>query len=230
MKCFVRMIVVCVCLVLFPRVLCSLPVQVQGYVDVDNYYNLYTGDPWANQVTYRGYGNGPWHYVRGVPMQYSFITSDMCIYFAAWSDWGAIQGLLHNLRIDGVPAWFDDPRWQVYPTNTGYCCGYGGPVSIAEFQAYVRLANQSNGWRALTLGEMNNGTFPNGCNGWFFDPTPNIDQAARWAWYDSGNGPGICDPWDGFDHGEYLIFRLCIELPVPSDGTTWGRMKALYDD
>ncbi len=210
-----------------PSILKAQPFLIQGYVDVDNDCNLYTGDPWGNQLTFRGRALGPWHYVRGGPKDFSFTTSDLCLYFAAWSDWGAIQGLLHNLRIDGVPAWFDDPRWQVYPTNTGV---YGGPSSNDELRAYIQLANQSNGWKPLTLGEMNDGTFPNGCNGWMFDPTPNIDHTARWAWYDSGNGPGVCDPWDGFNHGEYLIFRLCIELPVPTDGSTWGQIKARYRD
>jgi hypothetical protein len=231
MKCFfILIIAVCIWVVSLPCILSAQPFQIEGYVDVDNYYNLYTGDPTGNQLTYRGYGSGPWYTTNHPPIQYTLTTSDLCIYFAAWSDWGAIQGLLHNLRIDGVPAWFDDPRWEVYPTNTGYCCGYGGPMSIDELQAYIQVANQSNGWRALTLGEMNDGTFPNSCNGWLFNPSPNIDHAARWAWYDSGNGPGICDPWDGFDHGEYLIFRLCIELPVPTDGNTWGQIKALYKD
>lgn len=27
---------------------------------------------------------------------------------------------------------------------------------------------------------MNDGTFPNGCNGWLFDPTPNINFDGHW--------------------------------------------------
>jgi hypothetical protein len=155
----------------------------------------------------------------------------LCIYIAAWSDRITIQGLLHDLSVDGVPAWFDDPRWEVYPTNTG---SYDGPSSIGELQAYIQIANQSNGWRTLTLGEMNDGTFPNGngCGCWLFDPTPNIDHTARWAWYDSGKTQDQGHPFcPGFNHDEYLIFRLCIEAPpVPTDENTWGQIKTLYED
>ncbi len=56
-----------------------------------------------------------------------------------------------------------------------------------------------------------------------------IPATTRWTWYESGGIVFVDQPFrPGFDHGEYLIFRL-IKGTVPTEPSTWGRVKALYE-
>lgn len=39
---------------------------------------------------------------------------------------------------------------------------------------------------------------------------------ANWTWYDSGRDPRPDAPYQGFNHDEYLIFRLPVNIPAAS--------------
>ena len=59
--------------------------------------------------------------------------------------------------------------------------------------------------------------------GWTF---PNIDPSASWIWYDSGNDPysGFYRPVPliGFNHDEFLVFRVAGAVPEPASMVLLG--------
>jgi hypothetical protein len=70
--------------------------------------------------------------------------------------------------------------------------------------------NPSGGWVATTAGD-GNGASPWGLR-------PEIDAAARWSWYSSNGDTNPTSP--GFNHDEYLIFRIAVDAQeVPEPGS-----------
>ncbi len=51
------------------------PFQIQGFVDVDNYHVLFTGDPSGDNLTFQGQGEGPYEGTYILPTEHNFTTS-----------------------------------------------------------------------------------------------------------------------------------------------------------
>jgi hypothetical protein len=56
--------------------------------------------------------------------------------------------------------------------------------------------------------------------GWTF---PGIESTASWIWYDSGNDPSTSTAWPyrakpfhGYNHDEFLVFRVAGAVPEPA--------------
>jgi hypothetical protein len=195
--------------------------HIVGDVLCDNSFVLYTGDAAGSALMLRGGGAFP----QVVPVDIT--TSDPAIYLIAWSDHRVHQGLLHDLTLNGVPHWSDSPSWVVFATGHDLNGDYPGvQPSAADIGAEIATANRGDLWRPITVGGPNDGSFPASDSWQAVDPIP---PAVRWAWFNSGRESGTEAPFrPGFDHGEYLIFRLLTDMPSPVESRTWSAVKGLY--
>lgn len=187
----------------------AVPFEVD--ITVDNSYALFTGTETA-VTTFVG-GDGSWY--QAETYNFDLPTSDF-IYVVTQSDLSVAQGFLAQFTNLATNERFysNDSQWQVTATgNYGFAPYDGSAASFAELTSQLLLANAgtnpSGGWVATTAGDAN------GASPW--GSIANIDADARWSWYNS-NGSG--NPTiGGFDHDEYLIFRISVgatEVPEPS--------------
>lgn len=87
--------------------------------------------------------------------------------------------------------------------------------TLADLTTQIGLANAgtnpSGGWKPITASTLTNSQGSN-----FYGTISGIAGAARWMWWNSGNDPSATAPFSpGFNHSEYLIFRL----PINTTGT-----------
>jgi hypothetical protein len=207
--------------------------QVTGDVACDNSHALYTGTA-TSATTLIGGGNYD-PVGTGAVTTYSFSTSDPYLYIAAWEDRSLqppnqLQGLLHDLNVSGVDVWSNSPSWQVYWTDLCPCAPYpGGAPSLAQMNAAIAAGNLA-GWLTPVIGGANNGLFPP--SGPFTWPVlPQIDPSARWTWWCANCAGSAPDApfYPAYNYGEYEIYRLNMgDLPVPVEGSSWGKVKMLY--
>ncbi len=191
-------------------------VTVAGDVCCDNTFAIYSGNKRGDEasITLHGGGNFP----SGGSL--NFTTDAEFLYIAAWSDDGVQQGLLHNLTLDGVAHPCDDPRWTVFRTGYDYNSNYPIVPSTARMSEYIVKANERLGWVLPTVGGPNDGTFPPS-NPW--PVQAGVPTNVCWVWYDSIRQVGSEAPFSaGFDHDEFLIFRLSLRetIFVPTDSPT----------
>jgi hypothetical protein len=145
---------------------------------------------------------------------YNFtLPTNNYIYVACWTDDAVAQGFLaeFNNLDDNTTFYSSDPQWQVTATGINKDTNSANPT-LGELTTEILLANAgsnpSGGWVATTAGPAN-GAAPWG-------PRPNIDAAALWTWYDSGLDNSAGAPFVGFNHNEYLIFRIPVNA-TPTD-------------
>ena len=184
----------------------------------DNVYAIYTGDQFSATSLIGNATNTTAGMIWSIE-SYSLTVPDLSyIYIAAWSDDSVIQGLLadfQNITL-GEQVLSGDPRWKV--TSTGMNLGnLDPPPTLATMTTQILLANAngtpSGGWVANTPSPNDNAA--GGIHG---GTISGIDGSAHWMWYDSGldttspiNAP---IPFDGFNHQEFLIFRMPV---IPDD-------------
>jgi hypothetical protein len=195
--------------------------HIVGDVLCDNSFAIYTGDVAGNALVLRGGGAYP--HVTSIDIT----TGDPAIYLVAWSDNQVHQGLLHDLTLNGVPHWSDNPSWVVFATGHDLNGDYPGvQPAAADLGGQIATANRNGLWQPITVGGPNDGSFP-GSDSWqAVDPIP---AAVHWAWFNSGRESGTEAPFrPGFNHGEYLIFRLLADMPSPIESRTWSAVKGLY--
>ena len=184
----------------------------------DNVYAIYTGDQFSATTLIGNATNLLAADIWSIE-SYSLTVPDLSyVYIAAWSDDSVIQGLLadfQNITL-GEQVLSGDPRWKV--TSTGLNLGNTDPPpTLATMTAQILLANAngtpSGGWVANTASPNDNAA--GGIHG---GTIGGIDGAARWMWYDSGldtSPPTFAPiPFDGFNHEEFLIFRMPV---IPED-------------
>lgn len=195
----------------------ALAVPVQTEINVDNFAAVFSGNAAGTSLTLHQSGIiGP---QVALPISGAFNTTDDYLYIAAWSDDGVQQGLLIDVTINGNLTQSGDPAWDVFAS--GVDMDVAGAPTLATMTAQIGIANggggPSLGWVAPTIGGNNTGTFPP-TNPWVAVGT--ILPSSQWMWYDSGKdtvsgGLGFAVPFRlGFDHDEFLIFRL--PVPEPS--------------
>ncbi len=190
--------------------------EVSGNVLADDYHALFTSAAGALQMT------GPTgHGTSGSETNYRvFQTDGEYLYVAAWSDDAVAQGLLAELLVDGVMLTSGDPQWQVYAT--GMDLDSDTPPTLTEMSDAIDFAGVSQTWTAPAVGPQN---MPN--NGPALPLNGEITDQAHWIWHDSGKrvisvlspgGPGSPPFEPGFNHDEFLIFR--IPLPAAAQRVT----------
>lgn len=187
----------------------AIPFEVD--ITVDNSYALFTGTETA-ATNFVG-RDDDWYSAES----YSFdLPTSNFIYVVTKSDLSVAQGFLAQFTnlTTNERFYSNDSQWQVTATGRYDFAPYDDtPASFIELTEQLLLANDgsnpSGGWVATTAG-LANGAAPWGT-------VANIDTAAHWSWYNSNNSgnPTI----GGFDHNEYLIFRISVgatAVPEPS--------------
>lgn len=180
-------------------------------ITVDNSYALYTGTE-TQALTFVG-SDGDWPTTE----TYNFdLPSSNFIYVVTQSDLAVAQGFLAQFTnlTNNARFYSNDPQWQVTATGRyGFAPYTASATDFAELTSQLVLANAGNnpsgGWVNTTAGDAN-GASPWGAR-------PDIDSAARWSWYNSNNSSN--PTLGGFDHQEYLIFRISVgatEVPEPT--------------
>lgn len=154
-----------------------------------------------------------------------FSTPHPHVIIVTWgNDNTPAQGLLHDLVVDGVPRFSDDPAWEICPTGVDrdICQVAPAPSSIA---AMIIDCNNRNAWVAPVIGGMNDGLF---LSQWPF-VVANIPTTVHWAWHQSGalSCAGPRSPFEpACDHDEVLLLRLaCDSTPgrlCPGDTCSIG--------
>lgn len=186
-------------------------------VTADNDYAFYLGTSVSATQNIGGASNATSSEIF-VPESYSKTAPDAdWIYIAAWSDDAAKQGLLvdysrNNCFGNYVTVLSGNSRWEVTATNFNLSIGSTAPTT-AELTEQILFANagtnHSGGWKPITASALTNS------QGGIHDVVvPGIAGGARWMWWNSGNGSSPAPFAPGFNHGEYLIFRLPVEVPL----------------
>jgi hypothetical protein len=180
-------------------------------ITVDNSYALFTGTE-TQALTFVG-SDGDWPTTE----TYNFdLPSSNFIYVVTQSDLAVAQGFLAQFTnlTNNQRFYSNDPQWQVTATGRyGFAPYSGSAADFAELTGQLALANAGNnpsgGWVNTTAGDSN-GAAPWGAR-------PDIDADARWSWYNSNNSNN--PTLGGFNHQEYLIFRISVgasEVPEPA--------------
>lgn len=187
----------------------AIPFEVD--ITVDNSYALYYGT--ETQATNFVGSNNDWTTTES----YAFdLPTNNFIYVVTQSDLAVAQGFLAQFTnlLNNNRFYSNDSQWQVTATGRyGFAPYTGTAGDFAELTSQLLLANAgsnpSNGWVATTAGNAN-GASPWGLR-------PEIDANAYWSWYNSNASANPTN--GGFDHDEYLIFRISVnaqEVPEPS--------------
>lgn len=187
-------------------------------ITIDNSYAIYYGPPTHAEELIANAANIYAEDVRN-PETFTLTVPDITyIYIAAWSDYGTRQGVLAdfaNMTL-GVKVLSGDPIWQVAATGITLHYLDDEPPTVEELTAQIDLANKcqnpSGGWVNITASAKTNAE--GGGYGSAFI-VPGVDDNARWMWYDSGRDDSSPDVpfFPGFNHDEYLIFRIPVSLP-----------------
>jgi hypothetical protein len=188
----------------------AAPVNVDVQVTADNAYAIYTGN---ETDIYDFHGTAVNHLALDIatPEAYNFSMDDGdIIYIAAWSDDMTAQGLLAEFNIDGTILTTANSQWEVMATGINLGFGSAEPT-VSELTTQINLANSgsvpSGGWVNTTLGGLNDAIW--GTPGSVH--VPSMASTLQWVWY---HKPGVTGDTfsDGYNHDEYLVFRL--EFPI----------------
>ena len=202
------------------------------YLTVDNQYDVYFGTPTTTDF-YAGGDTVTWttaEYYQALGR----LSTDY-LYVATASDHSSAQGFLGTFTNTTTAASIStgDLIWEVFPAGAYAATNpYGAglwPASLMPTQTQVdtaiAYAETNNLWVAPTAvpGYDNDPSTPITPYtwewGWYY---PSIDTSASWIWYDSGNDPytGTAYPYrpiplHGFNHDEFLVFRVAGAVPEP---------------
>lgn len=183
-------------------------INIKVAITVDNSYALFYGTQTA-ATNFVG-SDFDWPTTE----TYNFdLPANQFIYVVTASDLAAAQAFLGQFEnLDsGFKFYSSDPQWQVMATGLGNTGApyTGSAADLALLTQEILDANgggnPSNGWVGLTTGPAN-GAAPWGLR-------PDIDAAASWVWYSSNGDPDPTTP--GFDHDEWLVFRISVAVPEP---------------
>ena len=185
-------------------------------ITADNQYGLYTGTH-SQALNYVGGEFALSASQIWSPETYSMtLPSTHYIYISSWSDHATYQGLMAQFDNGTGLILSGDPQWEV--TATGVTRVNGAPeVPLADLSDEIAFANAgsnpSGGWGAVYAGYYNNTS-----SLWGTAIGGGMSPSASWVWYDSGMHTNPNAPFIGFDHDEYLIFRIPINsTPIGYD-------------
>ena len=199
------------------------------YITVDNQYDIYFGTPTATNF-YAG-GDNDWtdrEYFQAIGQQ----PTDY-LYVATASDQSVAQGFLGTFTNTTTNATIStgDTVWEVFPAgayaDTNPYWPNPWPASLMPTQTEVDTAiayAETNGlWVAPTaVAGYDNDTSTSIApylTVWGWIPFADIEPSASWIWYDSGNDSGSASwpaPLNGFNHDEFLVFRVAGAAPEPA--------------
>ncbi len=201
------------------------------YITVDNQYDIYFGtsttttaapggdNEWTDREYYQALGRLPTDY----------------LYVATASDQNVAQGFLGTFTntTTNVTISTGDAVWEVFPAgayeatnpywNTTGVWPAGQMPTQTQVDTAIAYAEANSLWVAPTAvagydNDTSTSIFPY-LTVWGWIPFADIEPSASWIWYDSGNDPGSASwpaPLDGFNHDEFLVFRVPGIAPEPA--------------
>ncbi len=189
----------------------------------DNDYAIYYGDEFSATVQLGWAVNTTPAMIWSTESYSLTIPDGSWIYIAAWSDNAVKQGVLAdfaNLTLGGQVLSGSTP-WEVAATGIDLDDA-SPPPSLADMTTEILNANAgtnpSLGWVTPAASPLDN--LAGGIHG---VTIVGIDDDARWMWYDSGGDTTSANPPftmpsgnPGFNHDEFLIFRIPVEAPEPA--------------
>lgn len=203
------------------------------YLTVDNQYDIYFGT--ATSTNFAAGGDNVWTTEEGYTAT-GRLPSDY-LYVATASDYSSAQGFIGTFTntTTAVSISTGDLVWEVFPAGAYADTNpYGAgnwPASLMPTQTQVdtaiAYAETNNLWVAPTAvsGYDNDLSTPIAPYDWEWGWTfPNVAPTASWIWYDSGNDPYTgtsypyrAIPFHGFNHDEFLVFRIAgAAVPEPA--------------
>jgi hypothetical protein len=186
----------------------SHAINFQVAITVDNSYALFYGTQTA-ATNFVG-SDFDWTTTE----TYTFdLPVDQFMYVVTASDLAVAQAFLgqFNNLDTGEKFYSSDPQWNVMATGLGNTGApyTGSAADLALLTQEILDANAggnpSGGWVGTTAGPVN-GSAPWGLR-------PGIDAAASWVWHSSNGDTDPTSP--GFDHDEWLVFRISVAVPEP---------------
>jgi hypothetical protein len=192
---------------------------ITGHFSCDNCYAVYLGD--QNGVLTKllptGTANGVYNTLASQIfngediLPFTAYTGDW-FYIIAWSDDAQKQGLIGEF-IGTQTIFSGNSAWEVFPTKQNY--NNQQAPDAAEINSFITAANNSSAWVAPAVGPINLNSDI------IYTSSPNIkvnnvDDNANWMWHDSGNDTSAGKPFEGFNHDEFLIFRIPVWAMAPA--------------
>lgn len=199
------------------------------YITVDNQYDIYFGT--STTTNFAAGGDANWTTVEYVTATGRLSTD--YLYVATASDYATAQGFIGTFTntTTNVTISTGDAVWEVFPAGaysaTNPFWPNPWPASQMPTQTQVNTAityAEANGlWVAPTAvsgydNDLSTSISPYSTE-WLFT-YPNIQSSASWIWYDSGKdtyaGTFAPVPLIGFNHDEFLVFRVPGIVPEPA--------------
>jgi len=191
-------------------------------ITVDNQYDIYFGTPLV--TTYHAGGDNNWFTVE--TWNATGMASTDYLYVATASDHAVAQGFLGTFTNTtlGLTVNTGDPAFEVFPAGA-YLQQIDPtwpavwPASLqptqAQVDAAITFATLNGLWQPTSqLAGWTNAAHP----GPWMHNMPGIPSNAMWIWHDSGTAPGFGfpAPYGGWNHDEFLIFRVAGIVPEPT--------------
>lgn len=181
---------------------------------VDNQYDVYFGNALSTSLVVGGDNDWTttetWNVTGAGPTDFLYVSTA--------SDHAVAQGFLGEFTntTQSVTIETGSPVWEVFPAGKylqliDATWPAVWPASLMPTQSEVDLAinyaTTNNLWvTPTTVSGYDNASSPSP-----WGTRSGISGTAEWIWYDSGNqsvGSPYPIPFDGFNHEEFLIFRV----------------------
>ncbi|HIF96879.1 MAG TPA: hypothetical protein EYQ54_07615, partial [Myxococcales bacterium] len=202
-------------------------------VTVDNQYDIYFG----SSTIVPTYVGGDLNWPASETWSITGISSTAYLYVATASDWTSAQGFLGsftNLTTGTVINTTTDPNlfltfasnpWEVFPAgqylaalntiNPSIPTGWPASTmpSQPQVETAVAYASANDLWVPVSSApNYHNSDTPAPWNFFFVS----IPGQAEWIWHDTGQGSSspYPSPFDGYNHDEFLVFRVPGRQPV----------------
>ncbi len=176
------------------------PYEGKGKVWCDDRADIYVGS--CSKITSERYGSQ--FFSNTTNINFNGSCCDY-VYIICWSNDAGRNGLLVELQGDNRII-SGDNDWEVFATgnNKNWSSGVGGDeVLVSEINLELRRACKENGWVRAVAGQSND-------NNNYFPIVPAMPSDAKFIWHDSGKDSDNNSPFHGFNHDEFLIFRVPI--------------------
>ncbi|WP_299214489.1 hypothetical protein [uncultured Dokdonia sp.] len=141
------------------------------------------------------------------PESESFEAVGKCcdyIYFVCWSNDGGFNGFIGDITYGTTKVLTgDNSNWEVFATGIDFDNSSSRPDKVLV-ESQMKIAN-CDGWTRPFVGNTNGREKG-------LPRVPPIGSRARYMWFDSGLDTSTSTtarvPFKGFNHNEFLIFRL----------------------
>lgn len=198
-------------------------------ITVDNQYDIYFGDAFLTSPTSVG-SDTDWTTTETWTI--TGVSPSAYLYVATASDHSSAQGFIGSFTNVTTSTTFvtsdnTSSPWEVFPAGQYLVQLNAIDTSIpattwpsltqpstSQVQTAVAYATANNLWVTPTSAPgYDNGSSP---SPWGF--RSGIPNAAEWIWHDTGTGPSspYPAPFTGYNHDEFLVFRVPGVVPEPA--------------